>query len=47
MTESVTPIKVTPEDVQEAERIEMDVNTILRLVDLIFLFRDESKTIPS
>lgn len=47
MRESVTQKRITPEDVKEAERIEMDTETIMKLVDLIFLCRDESKVIPS
>lgn len=38
---------ITPEDIQEAEKLEMDVKTIMRLIDLIFLCRDEKKDIPS
>ena len=40
-------VMVSPEDIQEAERIEMDVQTIMRLVDLIFLCKDDDKDIPS
>lgn len=39
--------RVTPEDIQEAEKLEMDVRTILRLIDLIFLCKDDSNEIPS
>ena len=47
MRESVTQKSITPEDIRDAERIEMDTETIMKLVDLIFLCRDESKVIPS
>lgn len=40
-------VMVSPADIQEAERIEMDVQTIMRLVDLIFLCKDDHKDIPS
>ena len=40
-------VSVSPTDIQEAERIEMDVQTIMRLVDLIFLCKDEHIDIPS
>lgn len=40
-------VSVSPADIQEAERIEMDVQTIMRLVDLIFLCKDEHIDIPS
>ena len=40
-------VSVSPVDIQEAERIEMDVQTIMRLVDLIFLCKDEHIDIPS
>lgn len=40
-------VNVSPADIQEAERIEMDVQTIMRLVDLIFLCKDDHKDIPS
>lgn len=38
---------ITDEDIRDAERLEQDIQTIMRLVDLIFLFRDEHKDIPS
>lgn len=38
---------IRDEDIRDAERLEMDVNTIMRLVDLIFLCREEKKDIPS
>lgn len=40
-------VSVSPADIQEAKRIEMDVQTIMRLVDLIFLCKDDHKDIPS
>ncbi len=40
-------VNVSPADIQEAERIEMDVQTIMRLIDLIFLCKDEHIDIPS
>lgn len=40
-------VSVSPADIQEAEKKEMDVSTIMRLIDLIFLCRDEKKDIPS
>ena len=47
MRESIAQRNVTEDDIQEAEKLELDVQTILRLVDLIFLCRDEHKDIPS
>lgn len=47
MAESVTQMNVSKEDIQEAERLELDVHTMMRLVDLIFLCREERKDIPS
>ena len=47
MRESIAQRNVTEKDIQEAEKLELDVQTILRLVDLIFLCKDESKEIPS
>lgn len=47
MRESVAQRNVSQEDIKEAEELEMDVKTIMRLVDLIFLFKDEQKEIPS
>lgn len=40
-------VKVTDEDIQEAERIENDPAKILALIDLIFLYEDNKKVIPS
>lgn len=47
MRETIAQRKVTEKDIQEAEKLEMDVKTIIRLVDLIFLCKDEHKDIPS
>lgn len=47
MRESVICDRITESEIREAEMLELDVQTILRLVDLIFLCRDESKDIPS
>lgn len=47
MRETIAQRNVTEKDIQEAEKLELDVQTILRLVDLIFLCRDEHKDIPS
>lgn len=44
---SITQERITQEDIQEAEQKEMDINVIMRLVDLMFLFKDETKDIPS
>lgn len=38
---------MTEDLIQEAEKLEMDAGTIMRLIDLIFLCRDEKKDIPS
>lgn len=38
---------ITPEDIKEAEYLEMDVKTMMRLVDLIFLCQEDRKEIPS
>lgn len=47
MNRGTNQINITKEDIQEAEKLEMDVGTIMRLIDLIFLCRDEKKDIPS
>lgn len=47
MRESIAQRNVTEKDIQEAEKLELDVQTIMRLIDLIFLCKDESKEIPS
>lgn len=40
-------INLTEEDVRDAQRIENDPKKILALIDLIFLFEDNKKVIPS
>ena len=40
-------INISEEDIREAERIENDPQKILALIDLIFLFEDNKKVIPS
>ena len=45
MDKIVTHIK--EEDIRDAERIENDPQKILALIDLIFLFEDNKKVIPS
>lgn len=40
-------VNLTDEDYLEAERIENDPKKILALIDLIFLFDDNKKVIPS
>lgn len=40
-------VNLTEEDIMEAERIENDPEKILALIDLIFLFEDRKKVIPS
>lgn len=40
-------IKLTDEDIRDAERIENDPQKILALIDLIFLFEDNKKVLPS
>lgn len=47
MRESIAQRNVTEKDIQEAEKLELDVQTIMRLIDLIFLCKDESKEILS
>lgn len=47
MRESIAQRNVTEKDIQEAGKLELDVQTIMRLIDLIFLFKDEQKEIPS
>lgn len=47
MRESIAQRNVTENDIQEAEKLELDVQTIMRLIDLIFLCKDETKEIPS
>ena len=40
-------INLTEEDMREAQRIENDPKKILALIDLIFLFEENKKVIPS
>ena len=40
-------INLTEEDLRDAKRIENDPQKILALIDLIFLFDDNKKVIPS
>ena len=40
-------VTITEEDIRDAERIENDPQKILALIDLIFLFEDRKKVIPS
>jgi hypothetical protein len=40
-------INLTEEDLRDAQRIENDPQKILALIDLIFLFEDNKKVIPS
>lgn len=40
-------VKLTEEDYRDAERIENDPKKILALIDLIFMYEDNKKTIPS
>ena len=47
MNRETNQINITKEDIQDAEKLEMDAGTIMRLIDLIFLCRDETKDIPS
>lgn len=47
MAESVNQKNISREDIKEAERLEMDVQTMMRLVDLIFLCREGGTDIPS
>lgn len=47
MDNNITQRNITDEDIQKAEEIEMDVQTMLRLVDLIFLCKDDHNDIPS
>lgn len=45
--ESITQQRITEKDIQDAEKVEMDVQSMMRLIDLIFLCKDEKKEIPS
>ena len=40
-------VNLTEEDYRDAEKIENDPEKILALIDLIFLFEDNRKVIPS
>lgn len=40
-------VKLTEDDYRDAERLEDDIETILRLIDLIFLAKEDKKEIPS
>ena len=39
--------KITDELIQEARRLEDDPQTILALIDIIFMYEDKGKVIPS
>lgn len=45
--ESITQQRITEKDIQDAEKVEMDVQSMMRLIDLIFLCKDDKKEIPS
>ena len=45
MEKTVNGIRISDEDIREAERIENDPDKILALIDLIFLFEDNKKSI--
>lgn len=45
--DEIMNINLTEEDVRDAQRIENDPKKILALIDLIFLFEDNKKVIPS
>lgn len=38
---------ISEKDIKEAERIENDPKKILALIDLLFLYEDSKKVIPS
>ena len=40
-------VNLTEEDYRDAERIENDPKKILALIDLIFMYEDNKKVIPS
>lgn len=40
-------INLSEEDLRDAQRIENDPQKILALIDLIFLYEDNKKVIPS
>ena len=45
--DEIMNINLTEEDIRDAQRIENDPKKILALIDLIFLFEDNKKVIPS
>ena len=45
--DKIANINLSEDDIQEADRIENDPQKILALIDLIFLFEDNKKVIPS
>lgn len=45
--ESEEIVTLPEEELRRAEVTELDLDTILRLVDLMFLFQDDYKVIPS
>lgn len=47
MTETVTQKSVTEEDIRYAESLENNMELMLRLIDIIFLGREEGRDIPS
>lgn len=40
-------VNLTEDDYRDAEKLEEDIETILRLIDLIFLTKENKKEIPS
>lgn len=40
-------INLSEDDIRDAERIENDPQKILALIDLIFMFEDKKKVMPS
>lgn len=46
MKENVN-IMISEDDIREAERIENDPQMILALIDLIFMYEDNKKIMPS
>ena len=40
-------VKLTPQDIEDAERIENNPDKILALIDLLFLYEETKKVIPS
>lgn len=55
MKKAVSPINIESEeivtlpeaDLRRAETTELDLDTILRLIDLMYLFQDDYKVMPS